>query len=252
MNFWHELGLLALALLLGTLIGAEREYEGKPAGMRTHALIALGSALFVTASKYGFALEDGTVTDPSRVAAQIVSGIGFLGAGVIFFQRNLVFGMTTAASIWTTTAIAMSTAAGLPLIAVSVTALHIFVVLGLTPLERVITRISRRSGTLTLTYTQAAALPAALQLCTQEGFTVTEVGTERSMEGSRMTRLTLHGRGSLAQLTSALSEQEYILAVSLDDKDLAQWPYEVKHPKYRFGSIRTDFEGSIARRVIFH
>ncbi|CAM3215656.1 MgtC/SapB family protein [Stackebrandtia soli] len=218
MESLNQIGLLGLALLLGTLIGAEREYEGKAAGMRTHALIALGSALFVMAGRYGFDIaSDAVGADPARIAAQVVSGIGFLGAGVIFFQRNLVFGMTTAASIWVTTAIAMACAAGLPLMAAGVTVMHLVVVTGLTPLERVIARIGKRSGKLLLTYTSGAALAEALAVCTSRGFTVTEVSTERSIEGSRTTRLTLRGRGSVARLTADLADQPHMLGVELDE-----------------------------------
>lgn len=215
-GFWTQLGLLALALVLGTLIGAEREFEGKPAGMRTHAIIALGSALFTLASKYGFEVVDGEGTDSSRVAAQIVSGIGFLGAGVIFFNRNIVFGMTTAASIWVTTAIAMASAAGMPLIAIGVTVLHLLVVTGLQPLERIIGRFAKHSGRMVLTYTASSALEAALSLCTGRGFSVTEVSTERSDE-ERRTTLTLRGRGSVAGLTHDLGEIAYVKGVRLNE-----------------------------------
>lgn len=213
-GFWTQLGLVALALGLGTLIGAEREFEGKPAGMRTHALIALGTALFVLAGKYGFAAVADETADASRVAAQIVSGIGFLGAGVIFFHRNLVFGMTTAASIWVTTAIAMACAAGMPLIGVGVTVLHLLVVTGLQPLERLIGRYAKHSGRLVLTYTKSTALESALSLCTGRGFTVMEVSTERTEE-ERRTTLVLRGRGSVASLTHALGEVPHVKGVQL-------------------------------------
>ena len=99
MEPWTYLGPLGLALLLGLAVGAEREWQGKPAGMRTHALIAVGTCLFVLAGRYGFPeTVPGTPgVDPARIAAQVVTGIGFLGAGVIFFNRNIVHGMTTAA-----------------------------------------------------------------------------------------------------------------------------------------------------------
>ncbi|ADD44499.1 MgtC/SapB family protein [Stackebrandtia nassauensis] len=216
--FWTQLGLLALAVLLGTLIGAEREFEGKPAGMRTHAIIAVGAALFTLASKYGFPGADGEVTDTSRIAAQIVSGIGFLGAGVIFFHRNLVFGMTTAASIWSTTAIAMVCTAGMPLIAVGATVVHLGIVSGLQPLERFIGRYAKHSGRLRLTYTTGKALEDALKLCTSRGFTVTEVSTERTGEDDvRKTTLTVRGRGNIGKLTSALSDAEHVRGVSLHE-----------------------------------
>ena len=85
---------LTLALLLGGAIGIEREYRAKEAGFRTHFLVALGSALFCLVSQFGFGVD---LKDSSRVAAQVVSGIGFLGAGTIIFQKNVVRGLTTAA-----------------------------------------------------------------------------------------------------------------------------------------------------------
>ena len=84
---------LSLALVLGGAIGIEREYRAKEAGFRTHFLVALGSALFCVVSQYGFGFD---LKDSSRVAAQVVSGIGFLGAGTIIFQKNVVRGLTTA------------------------------------------------------------------------------------------------------------------------------------------------------------
>ena len=94
---------LMLAGFLGGLIGAEREYRAKVAGMRTHLLVAIGAALMLIVSRYGF---DGQ-GDPSRVAAQIVSGIGFIGAGAIMVQRHAVHGLTTAAGIWVAAGIGM-------------------------------------------------------------------------------------------------------------------------------------------------
>ena len=97
---WQQLGELGVALLLSAVIGLEREVRGKDAGLRTHTLVGVGSALFILVSKYGFTdvLEKQIVVlDPSRMAAQIVSGIGFIGAGLIFVNRGSVRGLTTAA-----------------------------------------------------------------------------------------------------------------------------------------------------------
>jgi putative Mg2+ transporter-C (MgtC) family protein len=220
MGFWEQLGMLALAMLLGVLVGAEREYQGKAAGMRTHALIAVGAALFVAAGRFGFdEIVSGTPgIDPARIAAQVVAGVGFLGAGVIFVQRNLVFGMTTAASIWVTTAIGMACAAGLPLLAVAVTVMHLLVVTGLNPLERMIAKHARHSGKLHLTYTSTGALTEALSMCTDRGFTVTEIGSEREhRDGARSATFTLHGRGEMADLTSLLIKQPGVKAVSFEE-----------------------------------
>lgn len=108
---------LFIAALLGGLIGLEREYRAKEAGFRTHFLVALGSAMFMLLSQYGFEgiLSSGQSVrlDPSRIAAQVVSGIGFIGAGTIIFQKHIVRGLTTAAGLWVTAAIGMTTGAGL-------------------------------------------------------------------------------------------------------------------------------------------
>ena len=88
---------LTLGLALGAIIGFERESHGQPAGFRTHSLVATGSALFTIVSAYGFG---GDLTDPTRIAAQIVTGIGFIGAGTILQYRGQVLGLTTAASLW--------------------------------------------------------------------------------------------------------------------------------------------------------
>jgi putative Mg2+ transporter-C (MgtC) family protein len=117
---WAQLGEFGLAFLLSGLIGLEREWRQKSAGLRTYSVVGLGSALFMLISKYGFGdvVHQGLVVlDPSRVAAQIVSGLGFIGAGVIFVHRGSVRGLTTAAALWLTAAIGAACAAGLPVLA---------------------------------------------------------------------------------------------------------------------------------------
>ena len=111
---WELLWRLGLALVLSTVIGLEREYRQKSAGLRTYTLVGLGSALFLLVSEFGFIdeLERGRVVlDPSRVAAQIVSGIGFIGGGLIFV-RDAVRGLTTAAGVWLVAAVGMAAAQG--------------------------------------------------------------------------------------------------------------------------------------------
>ena len=114
--------------------GLEREIRQKSAGLRTHTLVGVGAALFVLISKYGFTdvlVPGEVILDPSRVAAQIVSGIGFLGAGLIFVRRDSVRGLTTAASIWVTAAIGAACGAGLPWLAAATTVGYLIVTLGL-------------------------------------------------------------------------------------------------------------------------
>src|SRR3954452_23681499 len=133
---WVQVGELGLALVLAAGIGLERGVRQKSAGLRTHTLVGFASALIMLVSKYGFSdvLGAHVALDPSRVAAQIVSGIGFIGGGLIFVRRDVVRGLTTAAIVWLTSAVGMAAGAGLWLLAVLVTAGHFLVIFGLTPL----------------------------------------------------------------------------------------------------------------------
>jgi len=113
-----------IAGLLGSVIGLEREYRAKEAGFRTHFLVGLGSGLFMILSAHGFsdvALSEGVRHDVSRIAAQVVSGIGFIGAGCIIFQKHAVRGLTTAAGLWVTAAIGMAAGAGMYAVATAAT-----------------------------------------------------------------------------------------------------------------------------------
>lgn len=130
---------LGAAFLLSAAIGLEREIRQKSAGLRTYTLVGLASALFLLVSKYGFTdvISSGRVVlDPSRVAAQIVSGIGFLGAGVIFVRSDAVKGLTTAATIWLTAAVGMACGAGLLVLATAATAAYFIVAIAFPPLLR--------------------------------------------------------------------------------------------------------------------
>lgn len=116
---WTFIGRLALAALLGGIIGFDREYRAKEAGLRTHFLVGLGSALFMIVSMYGF---DG-VGDPGRIAAQVVTGIGFIGAGSIMIHKQFVRGLTTASGLWATAGIGLAVGAGMYWIGVAATVL---------------------------------------------------------------------------------------------------------------------------------
>lgn len=128
---------LITAMLLGGSIGIEREFRSKDAGFRTHFLVALGSALFTVVSQYGFGID---LKDSSRVAAQVVSGIGFLGAGTIIFQKNMVRGLTTAAGLWVTAAIGLACGTGLYIVAAITTTL---VLVGLESLHTFIPQLGK-------------------------------------------------------------------------------------------------------------
>ncbi|MFL5675294.1 MAG: MgtC/SapB family protein [Chloroflexota bacterium] len=130
---------LLLAAVLGALIGLEREMHGHPAGMRTHLLVSMGSALFTALSIYGFtSAAGGENVDPTRIAAQIVTGIGFLGAGAIIHYGTSVRGLTTAGSLWATAAIGMAAGSGQALIALVACAIVLF---SLWPLNWLVERL---------------------------------------------------------------------------------------------------------------
>ena len=127
---WDLILRLCVAGLCGTVIGLDREYRVKDAGFRTHFLVALGSALMMIVSQYGFegflATHDGLRLDPSRIAAQVVSGIGFIGAGTIIIHRQLVRGLTTAASLWATAGIGLAAGGHMYIVAGAATLLTLF------------------------------------------------------------------------------------------------------------------------------
>jgi putative Mg2+ transporter-C (MgtC) family protein len=140
-----DIGLrLLVATLLSGIIGLERERGERAAGLRTHALVGMGSCLLMIVSAFGF--EDWHYSpgalDPSRIAAQVVSGIGFLGAGVIIFQRDggVVRGLTTAASVWVVAAIGLAVGGGMYVTAAAATAIALVILAGLKPLEQRVVR----------------------------------------------------------------------------------------------------------------
>lgn len=242
---WTQVGELALAFGLSSLIGLEREFRQKSAGLRTHTIVGVASALIVLVSKYGFGdiLSDHVTLDPSRVAAQIVSGIGFIGGGLIFVRRDAVRGLTTAAVVWLTAAVGMAAGAGLPVLAILVTAGHFVVVFGYTPLAARLPRSRYAPSQLTMTYQEnRGVLRLALAECTRRGFTVGQLSSDRAPEvppvppdgddrrhgrtsaaeptttpATVSVALQLQGRASVTDLAAALSDIDGMLAVSAGD-----------------------------------
>jgi putative Mg2+ transporter-C (MgtC) family protein len=236
---WNEVAGFGIAFVLSALIGLERELKQKAAGVRTYTIVGLGSALFVLVSKYGFTdvlVEGRVVLDPSRVAAQIVSGLGFIGGGIIFVKRDAVRGLTTAASIWLTAAVGAAAAGGLPVLAALGTAFYFLAILVLPGLARF---VGRHVGTdrprLRVSYLDGRGLLRdILQSVTNAGFSVAELAAtprahatngeetepappDASMVQERIVEISmlLFGpRGDLDRLRHVLSDIEGVVSVT--------------------------------------
>jgi putative Mg2+ transporter-C (MgtC) family protein len=206
---WLQFSELGLALVLSAVIGLEREMRQKSAGLRTYTLVGLASALIILISKYGFTniLADGRIVlDPSRMAAQIVSGIGFIGGGVIFVRKDLVRGLTTATTIWVTSAVGMACGAGLPLLAIAVTGANFVVVFGFPLLERQLPKSRWAPSSLQVSYQDGRGiLRDILIVCTQQDFAVTGVQVERDGKPSRDRRGKQSGKGQAKDAADVLT-----------------------------------------------
>lgn len=239
---WTQIAGLLLALVLCSLIGLERELKQKSAGLRTHTLVGVGAALFLLVSKYGFTdvlAEGRVVLDPSRVAAQIVSGIGFIGGGLIFVRRDVVRGLTTAAVVWMSVAVGCACAAGLPLLAIVVTAAHFLVVYGYPPLIRLLTGRRPATTVVRVIYRDGeGVLRTILELATSSGYSVEQAVTQRqeldqdeedSGRGRTLAqlrslidlRMRLLGPRQVNDLLTALASQPGVMSVETGDVDNA-------------------------------
>ena len=211
----HEFWDLGLAFVLSSLIGLEREIRQKAAGLRTHTLVGTGAAAFVLVSKYGFqdvVVSGHVILDPSRVAAGIVAGIGFIGGGLIFVQRDTVRGLTTAAIIWVTTAIGMACGAGLWFLALLVAAAHFIVVLVYPEISSRLPRTGHTEGFARVVYRQhAGTLRRILTACTNGGLAVTGIHTredELDLRARNAVEVTLELQGAADPVAVAASLQE--------------------------------------------
>ncbi len=162
---WNFILRLFIAGLLGGLIGFEREFRAKEAGLRTHFIVALGSALFMIISQYAFTGR----FDAARVAAQVVSGIGFIGAGVIIFQKNVVRGVTTAAGLWVAAAIGLACGAGMYAVAV---AAALMTLLCLETMHIITMRYGEKSITMTITPVRSEQLADIMSAIEKQGISV--------------------------------------------------------------------------------
>ncbi|HET7072227.1 MAG TPA: MgtC/SapB family protein [Nocardioides sp.] len=225
---------LLLAFGLSALVGLEREVHGKSAGVRTQTIVGTSSALILLVSKYGFqdVLGRDVVLDPSRVAAQIVSGVGFLGAGLIITRQGAIRGLTTAAAVWETAAIGMAAGAGLWELAVTVTVLHFVIVIGFTA---VVIRLPARIGgsvRLHLVYADSqGVLRQVLNECSTHGWSLTAMaadppGSDRILgqslspaDGDHVgVMFTLSGRG-VHRATNVLAGMEGVRAIDRVDEE---------------------------------
>ena len=217
-----EVVLLLLAFVLSAVVGIERQRKLKSAGLRTHTLVGLGAAVFTLVSAYGFSAAVGpeVVLDPSRIAAQVVSGIGFLGAGVIFVRQNIVNGLTTAATVWMAAAIGMACGAGMPVLAVIATGLHLVAVTLLPIIGRRIPSIDK-DQVFVVSYKEGrGVLRDILARATELGYGASLTKTRRIEIDGKVPRVEaemrfLHGKGRLEDLIAGLSEIRGVISVQV-------------------------------------
>lgn len=218
---WVQFANLGIAFVLAALIGLERELRAKSAGLRTHTLVGIGAALFVLISKYGFADVLGAShvsLDPSRIAANIVTGIGFIGGGLIFVKGDAVRGLTTAATVWMAAAVGAAAGAGMWLLAIAATAVHLLVVYGVRSIERRLPQSDTAASSLEVTYgIGLGAFGNVLELVTASGFTVAQVTVKSPTEEERRARVVLSGHGSLAEVAARIEAIAGVTGVRATD-----------------------------------
>jgi uncharacterized membrane protein YhiD involved in acid resistance len=198
---------LLIAALLGSFVGFERERRSAwAAGLRTHMLVCVGSTLFMITSAIGFGDvlgRDHIVLDPSRVAAQVASGIGFLGAGTIILRRKIVHGLTTAASIWSVAAVGLAVGGGLYIAAAGATGIMIVILAGMRPLERRLFAQAKAQTVALQIVNWSEVVPELRTICDKAGITILALKIEaRSEAETAMVELSL--TGGLTRLMSAL------------------------------------------------
>ena len=170
---------LLVAGILGDVIGLDREYRAKEAGYSTHFLVSLGSALIMIVSQYGFQdiIKESSVTlDPSRVAAQVVSGIGFIGAGTIIFQKQIVRGLTTAAGLWATAGIGLAIGGGMYILGISATVLTL---IGLEALSLIFKRLGMKSYMISFSTDNKDILKAITDKFNTRSYTIVSYQVEK-------------------------------------------------------------------------
>jgi putative Mg2+ transporter-C (MgtC) family protein len=221
-----QIGELAMAFGLSALIGLEREWRQKAAGLRTYTLVGVGAAAFVVISKYGFSdvLGPHVVLDPSRVSAAVVAGIGFIGGGLIFVRGDAVRGLTTATVVWTTTAVGMACGAGLELFALAVAVAHFIIVLWFPWIAAKLPRSRYTPVALRVVYEDGrGVLRQILGESTRIGFSVAGIETRQLRDDDRDRRtvavtLSVVGQPTVDKLVLALSEVDGVIEVDSRDQ----------------------------------
>jgi putative Mg2+ transporter-C (MgtC) family protein len=222
-NARHVVELLA-AFGLTALIGMERTIQGKSAGLRTQTIVGTSAALIMLVSKYGFGdiLHPGSIVlDPSRVATQIVSGVGFLGAGIIITRRGAVHGLTTAAAVWESAAIGMAVGAGLLLLAIAVVVLHFVSALAFNAVERQLMARLRGTRRLTIIYENGrGVLRELLRICGQRDWQLTELDADAHDIDDGEVRLTMTLSGAkMGSATEVFAGVDGVVAVLRGGED---------------------------------
>jgi putative Mg2+ transporter-C (MgtC) family protein len=224
---------LLVALLLGSLIGLEREYRHRNAGLRTNALVAVGTALFTIISAFGFSellSRQHISLDPTRIASYVVAGIGFLGGGTIYFQKDKVRGLTTAAAIWTVAAIGMACGAGLLVEAIITTLLVLIILVGFRYLEGFLWPAHASHAHLlsiqTTSEAQGRLLGEIYEACEHANILVERVEIHRlgkgdSHEGEVFEFVCYsHGKGSLVQVADTIRTFVDVKSVQFEEREV--------------------------------
>jgi len=219
----HLVELLA-AFGLTALIGLERTIQGKSAGLRTQTIVGTSAALIMLVSKYGFgdiSSAGAVVLDPSRVAAQIVSGIGFLGAGIIITRRGAMHGLTTAAAVWESAAVGMAVGAGLLLLAIAVVVLHFISALVFSAVEHQLAAKLRGTTRLNIIYENGrGVLREVLRISGQRNWQLTELDADAHDidDGEVRVTMTLSG-AKMGNATDIFADVDGVVAVLRADDE---------------------------------
>lgn len=221
---FQQIAALTICFVLCTLLGVERQFHHKNAGVKTHVLVGMGSCLFTLISAYGFApvISQTAAVDPARIAAQIVSGIGFIGAGVIFVNNDAVRGLTTAATVWLSAALGMACGAAMFHLAAYALFLHYLVVFAIGPLMNLLPSAQRNLRTVIEYESGHGVMHRILRVASTHGYTalVTSTSHIETESGSGM-RVVMKFEGPSPQtdLVRALASIPEVHAVDQVDRN---------------------------------